>query len=99
MQKDTEEEWKDFFLNKHLKDVMDTGYFTSYAFRKEIKQKNQDSVTFIAEYSCKDLDSLSAYNKQEAPRLKQEVIEKFGGKFEAERVIYKVLKTTGVEYN
>ncbi len=85
------EDWFQFFKEKHLNDVINTGYFTHYSFRKIIENEVSDIVTFIAEYYCNSLEDLAAYNENAAPILKKEVNELFGGQYICSRQLYQVL--------
>ena len=85
MSKDIGKRWERFFIEKHLDDVVNTGYFTGYSFRKVIEMKATEEVTYVSEYFCPNMESLEAYNKTAAPALKKEVIELFDGKFRASR--------------
>ena len=49
------QKWQQFFLDKHLDDVVNTGYFTGYSFRQLIDVDNGEEVTFISEYYFNDL--------------------------------------------
>ena len=91
MHKSLEEEWNRFFLEKHLDDVVNTGYFTGYSFQKEIDTDEIEEVTFVSDYYCRDLEQLYLYNKNAAASLKEEVIELFGGKFKAKRQVLELV--------
>ncbi len=81
-------EWEQFFVEKHLDDLVETGYFTGYSFRKEIRADTPDKVHFTSDYFAPNLESLERYNQSAASALKQEVGELFGGKYTCSRKVY-----------
>jgi hypothetical protein len=83
-------EWQTYFMETHLDDVLNTGCFTGYEFRKE-EGKEEGSITFLSEYHCPSLRALSTYNRRYAPVLKEDILSKFSGQFTAERNIYNIL--------
>lgn len=85
------EEWETFFLEKHLKDVVNTGYFQGYSFRKEEQEAGVNEVTYVSEYYCADMEQLNAYQANAAAAMKKDVLDKFGGQFTAFRKVYTML--------
>ncbi len=84
--------WEQFFLDKHLDDVVNTGYFTGYSFRKVVGVENTDEVTFVSEYYFNEMSDFENYNKNAASKLKTEVMELFEGKFRATRQILQKMR-------
>lgn len=87
------ERWEQFFIEKHLDDVVNTGYFQSYNFHKQIDPNEEGYTIFITDYYCQSLDQYQAYVTSAASNLKAEVIELFEGKFTATRTLQEVLAT------
>ena len=81
-----ESAWEDFFVQEHLEDVYQTGCFTGYAFRKTLEEDGR--VLFSAEYYCHDQSELDRYNQHYASRLKQDVVDRFEGRFTAGRRVW-----------
>ncbi len=90
--KEIAEDWKKLFLEKHLNDVVNTGCFKSWTFRKVISQVEVDTVTFVSEYLCENQETLDHYNQNFAAKLKAEVGELFGGKYTCKRTLFEVIK-------
>ena len=84
--------WKKFFLEKHLDDVVNTGCFTKWSFRKLIDDKERDKVTFVSEYHCKSMADFERYNINFAPALKAEVGELFKKGYTCQRSFYELIK-------
>jgi len=92
MSKAVAPKWKQFFMDKHLADVVNTGYFTGYSFRQLIDVKNTEEVTFISEYYFNEMSDFETYNQNAASALKKEVMELFDGQFKASRQIMTIIK-------
>jgi len=84
-------DWEQFFLEEHLEEMVNSGHFTGYSFRKVLAAPDTKIITFIAEYYCKSVDDMKAYNELSAEALKAIVLEKFGDQFKAVRALFFVL--------
>ncbi len=82
--------WQAFFLEQHLDDLVHTGCFTHYEFKKLLGDDPMSSY-FVADYYFETMEDLDRYNAQHAASLKQDVVKRFSGKFQSERSIYQVL--------
>ena len=83
--------WEKYFVEEHLDDVLNSGCFTAYTFKEELSESGEE-VLFISDYFCPSQEVLDKYNQEFAPALKQDVIEKFGGKFTATRKLYRLVR-------
>jgi len=92
VEKDVAEKYVNFFLDKHLADVLNTGYFTECNFY-EIETSSKLTRTFCAEYFYSTAEDLDAYNKNCASELKTDVKNLFGDKFSCQRELMKELGT------
>jgi len=88
-----EEEWKDWMMHKHIPDVMATGKFTRYYFNKVLHQSEDGSSSYAIQYHCPSMDQLNAYQKEDAPALQAEHIEKYQQKCLAFRTLLEVIDT------
>ncbi len=84
VEQDVAEKWVRFFLDKHLADVMNTGYFTKCKFF-EIQTNSKLTRTFCSEYYYEKEEDLEAYNQNSASSLKTETKDLFGDKFSCQR--------------
>ena len=91
VQSEIADEWQKLFMDKHLKDVFNTGCFVDYTFKKEQTIKN-GMVTFVAEYHYEHQEDLDRYNKLYAADLKKDVQNLFKGKYACSRVLFEVIK-------
>lgn len=80
------ERWEKYFVEHHLDDVLNTGCFTGYDFRKE--KVDDENILFSSEYYCRSKADLERYNKQFAAALKADINGKFSGQYDCRRHIY-----------
>ena len=85
--------WESFFLEHHLDDLVKTGCFTHYEFRKLIGDDPM-STYFVADFYFETMEDLSRYNDEYAKALKHDVTKRFNAKFQFERSIYHILSKT-----
>lgn len=81
-------EWQNFMTQKHLQDVMNTGCFESYNFLKVDEYHSENGVNFRVDYFAKSKEELDEYLNKYTEDLRQDVLNRFGGKFTAYRKIY-----------
>ena len=80
------EHWEQYFIEQHLDDVLNTGCFTGYSFRKE--KLEQENTLFSTEYYCNSKADLERYNIQFATALKADINGVFGDQYDCQRHIY-----------
>jgi len=85
------EEWKSFFLEKHLQDVVNTGCFTSFEFRKNTSKSEDNTTSFTSEYRFDSMQNFDLYNEKFGATLKKEVNELYGGQYNCHRTIYEIV--------
>ena len=84
-----EQEWRHYMINEHIPDVMNTNCFLKCNMLKDDNQPR----TWQIQYFLDDASKLDIYQKDFAPALKQEVIDRYPNKFKAERTITKLIHT------
>ena len=90
---DIVEEWLTWVHEQHIPDIMRTGCFTGYAFHRLLtfqapQEDKRNEHTFVVQYYLSDIESFHRYNKDYAPNLRQEVIDKYGSKMSASRMVF-----------
>jgi hypothetical protein len=88
LQKQSEQEWLDFMQKKHMRDVLDTGYFEKANMRKIVSEPDADMIIYNIEYHTDHMEKYNDYARLAAPALQKDVSDRFAGKFTAERVVY-----------
>lgn len=81
----------DKWLHAHIAEILQIDGFEKASWWKEVESKDE-KVTYTIHYFLKDKTAMNSYLKNHAPRLRQEGIDKFGGKFEATRRIFELKK-------
>lgn len=84
------DEWKDWMLNEHIPEVMQTGVFTERRMCKLLSQ-GDTGITYNIQYVCKSLSDYDKYLSNFAPMLQQKHSEKFKDKFAAFRTLLEVI--------
>jgi hypothetical protein len=92
IEQEVEDSWLKWMREKHIKDVMKTGYFINYEIQKLILPETfTDKSTYTINYKLLSLEQYYEYQKKEAPRLQIEHSKKFSGKFTASRTVYQLI--------
>ena len=80
------EEWLQYMKEEHIPDVLRTGCFVEHRISKLLtRQDDETGITYNIQYHCPDMETFDRYESEFAPDLKQDVIDKYGGKFVAFR--------------
>ena len=88
IQDSKEAEWVAWMCDKHIPAVMDTGFFSSFIFSRELES---NPPTYIIAYQCSSMDLYQRYQSGPAKALQQDHTNKFEGYFEASREVYELL--------
>lgn len=84
--KDIEKEYIDYMVNKHIPDVMETGFFTKYEML-EVLTDDPEGVTFAIKYHCDSMEHFNEYQNKCAKALQEEHHERYKDKFVAYRTL------------
>jgi len=95
VEQDVAEKWIRFFLDEHLQDVLNTGYFTKCKFF-EVETNSKLTRTFCSEFYYEKEEDLVAYNTHAATALKTHTKQMFGDKFSCQRELMTSLKSIAV---
>lgn len=92
VKKEVEQEWFQWMKDKHIPDILHTGYFNNHRmFKVRIPTSLEGEVTYIIQYECLSLDDYITYAEKEAPRLQAEYTSKFVGKVTAARTVMEMV--------
>lgn len=83
--------WLTWMQEKHINDVLKTGLFTKAKLIKVLIEEEMGGTTYAVQYFALSKEKLKEYQKNHAPRLKQEGLELFGDKMLAFRTELEVL--------
>jgi hypothetical protein len=84
-------EWLEWMKTVHVPDVMRTGMFTDSRILRVLVDEEMGGVTYAIQYSCADMDTFKKYESDFAPALRNEVNDKYPGKFVAFRTLLQVV--------
>jgi len=87
---DVHDEWLKWMKEKHIPDVMATGYFLENKLCKVLVEEEQ-GTTYSFQYTCASIDDLKEYQRTHAPRLQKDVADKYANKFVAFRTVLEVV--------
>ncbi len=82
---DVKEGWLKWMKEKHIPDVMNTGFFIRFNFLKILNEETEN--TYAIQYFCKDIGMLNTYFDEFASGLQEEHSSKYNNKFVAFRTI------------
>ena len=83
-------EWVDYMHKVHIPDVLDTGHFRDYKLCR-VEGDEQGGLTFAVQYVAHSYESFNKYQKECAPALQQEFIERWGAKAAAFRTVLPII--------
>lgn len=90
IENDVREEWLQWMKEKHIPDVMKTGYFLENKICKVLVNEEQ-GTTYSIQYTCENMKKLEEYQREHSPRLQKEHAAKYANKFVAFRTLLEVV--------
>ncbi len=79
------DQWLQWMQEKHIKDVLATGKFTSARMAKVLIEEEMGGITYSVQYTTDSKGMLEKYYQEDAPRLRDEAVVLFGDKMLAFR--------------
>ncbi len=79
------DQWMQWMQEKHIKDVLATGKFTSARMVKVLVEEEMGGTTYSIQYTTDSKETLQNYYEQDAPTLREEGNRLFGDKMLAFR--------------
>ena len=86
-----EAKWKEWMLNTHIPEVMETGMFKSYLFTEVFPEQEQEHPSFSIQYRASDLESIKLYMQMYAPELRDKSLKAWGNHALAFRTLLEVI--------
>jgi len=87
-----EDEWKQWQLNEHIPQVMNTSLFTEYRFYKLLDQHEEEGSTYIIQFFANTAAQLNEYLEQYAPRFSTIAVTKWNNQYIAFRTSMETVK-------
>lgn len=88
---DITEDWLTWMQETHIPDVMKTNCFNSVKLNRLLYLNESDGLTYAVQYITPDLKTFDTYQKNHAPALQKEHIERYGEKAVAFRTLMEIL--------
>lgn len=90
IENEVHDEWLHWMKRVHIPDVMKTGYFLESKICKILVEEEQ-GTSYSIQYTCANMEDLREYQRDHAPRLQKEVLDRYGNKFVAFRTLLEVI--------
>ena len=88
--KNVHDQWFEWMQNVHMPDVMKTGCFIDCRMLK-VLNVDDEGVTYSAQYTFLEMSDIEEYQKNHAPRLQKDALDKFKDKFVAFRTLLEII--------
>ncbi|RTY90835.1 DUF4286 family protein [Flavobacterium sp. GT3R68] len=72
------DQWMKWMQEKHIKDVLATGKFTSARLVKVLIEEEMGGITYSIQFITDSRETLQRYYDEDAPRLREEGLQLFG---------------------
>ena len=82
-----EADWLHWMKNKHIPDVLNTGYFVENKLFKLLHEPENPGCTYSVQYFARTIQDINGYLQNEAPRLQGEHLDRYGRQFVAFRTL------------
>lgn len=88
VEEDINEDWLKWMKESHIPEVLETGCFTHHYFTRVLStQADETGFTYSIQYHCKSRKVMDTYNREFAPQLQKDHLDRYENKFVAFRTI------------
>lgn len=91
IEEEIHDQWLPWMQNIHIPEVLATGKFTQARMCRVLVEEKMGGLTYSIQYFVKNKETLNAYYKEDAPRLRQALITLFADKFVSFRTELEVI--------
>ncbi|MBL7999257.1 MAG: DUF4286 family protein [Candidatus Kapabacteria bacterium] len=88
---DVETEWREWMMNEHISDVMNTEMFESFTMHRVVKPVLENHTVYSIQYATDSIGNYERYRLDFAPVLQQAHKAKFGDAITAERCVMETI--------
>ena len=89
--------WLNWMQEIHIPDMLRTGKFLEAKMCRVMVEEEMGGLTYSIQYSTRDKETLERYYAEDADNMRQDGMERFGGKFVAFRTELDVVSEQKVE--
>ena len=86
------DEWLAWMMEEHIPQIMETGKFYKAKIVKVLVVEEMGGTTYAIQYFTEDKETLEAYYREDAPKLREAGHKRFGDKMLAFRTEMELLK-------
>jgi hypothetical protein len=88
VEEDSHVEWLQWMKKVHIPEVMATGKFADWKIYKILnRQPDETGVTYSIQYFAKNIDDYNAYQRDFAPGLQLQTLQRYGERIMAFRTL------------
>lgn len=84
-------DWLQWMQQEHIPRIMDTGCFSEFKVVRLLDIDDSEGPTYAVQYFASTMDDYQLYQRQHAPRIRKESIDKWGDRFIAFRTLMEVV--------
>ena len=81
------EDWISWMKDKHIPDLIKTGLFTDYKIVKVLSHDDEETFSYAVQYFAKSVADVEEYFRKHAPRLRDDVQQRYGDKVVSYRTL------------
>lgn len=85
------DQWLKWMNEIHIPDVLATGKFLSAKMCRVLVEEDLGGITYSVQFTTVDKETLEAYYKEDAPKLRADTLRLFPNKFVSFRTELKVI--------
>ncbi len=92
-------EWLKWMKEEHIPQVLATGKFEKATLVRVLVKEDMGGVTYSVQYKTPSREALETYYKEDAPKLRTEIIKKFADKVLAFRTELEIIDEYSASFN
>lgn len=81
------EEWISWMKDKHIPELLKTGFFYEYRILKVLSHDDPATLSFAVQYFSRSMTDIDEYLQKHAPRLRDDVQKRYGDRVVAYRTL------------
>ena len=85
------DDWLLWMRDKHIPDMLATGKFSHAKMTRVLVEEEMGGTSYSVQYTTKDRETLEAYYKEDAERMRGDGLKRFADKFVAFRTELEVI--------
>ena len=91
-----QEQWLSWMHNTHIPEMLATGKFLNARVCRVLVEEETGGITYAVQYTAHNRDALDRYYREDAPRLRQQTLDRFSESLVAFRTELEIISEHGV---